>query len=136
VRIESRLELLPEVREEAVGRAREAGFRRQAAEDIALCVHEAVVNAIRHGNKGDPKRTVTVSYHDRPDRFEVEVCDEGESVTGGAGPATEPQAPEHTHGRGLHLMRALMDEIELAEDVGRIVLRRVKDTGSMEPPQC
>jgi serine/threonine-protein kinase RsbW len=62
--------------------------------EMRLALEEAIVNAIRHGNRGDPARLVQVRCEVDPERVLVEVHDEG--------PGFDPDA---TEGDGLALMR-------------------------------
>jgi serine/threonine-protein kinase RsbW len=83
-----------------------AGYPEQDRIGFRLALEEALVNAIRHGNRGDPSRRVRVRLQVGPDRVLAEVEDEGE----GFGPARvpDPRAPENLGrpgGRGLQLMR-------------------------------
>ena len=73
---------------------------------LRLALEEAIVNAIRHGNRGDPTRRVHVRFEVGPDRVLAEVEDEGEGFDFARIP--DPLAPknlERPSGRGLLLMR-------------------------------
>src|SRR5262245_15778958 len=88
---------------------------------IRLAVEEALVNAIKHGNQTDRDKNVRVVYHISPDRFEVEIADEGPGFDPGDVP--DPTAPENIErpcGRGLLLMRHYMTEVAYL-DRGRAV---------------
>jgi len=114
------------VRKEAFRRARLAGFSSPEAEDVALAVHEAVINAIEHGNRSDPDRVVAVTFADEAAALVIEVRDEGSAVEPGA-PASGPlPSAGEPRGRGIPLMRALMDDVQLFPERGRVTLRRRK----------
>ena len=88
---------------------------------IRLAVEEALVNAIKHGNQMDRAKTVRVAYHIDPDRFEVEIADQGPGFEPDEVP--DPTAPENLErpcGRGLLLMRHYMTEVNY-HDRGRAV---------------
>ena len=73
---------------------------------------EALANAMQYGNGGDPAKRVRVAVSLDPTRVVVEVHDEG----GGFDPSTvpDPTLPEfreRSGGRGLFLLRQLMDEV-------------------------
>jgi len=79
---------------------------------IKLALEEALINAIKHGNGLDRNKKVSVSYRILPDRFEVEIRDEG----AGFDPADVPDPTaienlERPCGRGLMLMRHYMTEV-------------------------
>jgi serine/threonine-protein kinase RsbW len=90
---------------------------------IRLALEEALVNAIKHGNQLDRTKSVRVAYHVTPDRFEVQITDEGPGFDPVDVP--DPTAPENLErpcGRGLLLMRHYMTEVAY-HDRGRAVRR-------------
>jgi serine/threonine-protein kinase RsbW len=79
---------------------------------IRLAVEEALVNAIKHGNRLDRAKKVRVAYHVRSEHFEIVVADEGPGFDPDEVP--DPTAPENLErccGRGLMLMRHYMCEV-------------------------
>jgi serine/threonine-protein kinase RsbW len=79
---------------------------------IRLAVEEALVNAIKHGNRLDRAKKVRVAYHVRAEHFEIVVADEGPGFDPDDVP--DPTAPENLErccGRGLMLMRHYMCEV-------------------------
>src|SRR5256714_10419373 len=104
----------------------EGQLRSQLFEDrdifcIKLALEEALVNAIKHGNQMDRSKKVHVAYHVRPDRFEIQITDEGPGFDPDDIP--DPTAPENLErpcGRGLLLMRHYMTEVAY-HDRGRAV---------------
>lgn len=89
---------------------RESRFPDQAVHDVTTAVLEAVMNAIVYGNKEDPTKKVRLSYRLTPERATVLVADAGKGFR-----ARPPRTPAHPslrrHGRGILLMRALVDEV-------------------------
>jgi serine/threonine-protein kinase RsbW len=88
---------------------------------IKLAVEEALVNAIKHGNRLDPAKHVRVNCRVCSGRFEVHIADEGAGFDPDAVP--DPTAPENLErpcGRGLLLMRHYMTEVHF-HDCGRSV---------------
>jgi len=92
-----------------------AGFDAETAGNVDLAVREAVANAIKHGNKEDPTKRFEVNLHFNDSVFDIEVADEGK----GFDPAqlrdccTEGGLLNFS-GRGVFLMRALMDAVEFS----------------------
>ena len=89
---------------------------------IEVAVREALANAIEHGNSGDARRPVRVAAQVDGGVLEVTVVDDGAGFDPSAVP--DPRAHEHRlapRGRGLLLMRSLVDEVAFAP--GRVVLR-------------
>jgi serine/threonine-protein kinase RsbW len=79
---------------------------------IKLAVEEALVNAIKHGNGMDRSKRVHVSCKVCPERFDVQITDEGTGFDPDHVP--DPTAPENLErpcGRGLLLMRHYMTEV-------------------------
>ena len=97
-----------------VGRCRAFSFEGPRLDlNFRVGVTEALANAVIYGNEGDPAKTVRVEFALRPDEVEVRVIDEGP----GFDPSTvpDPTTPEHLTdpgGRGLFLIRNLMDQLE------------------------
>jgi serine/threonine-protein kinase RsbW len=90
------------------------GVDRDCRDDLALALTEACANAIRHG-RGAPEYRVTVTTSD--DVCAVEVVDGGlgldpqRLVETGIGDGLSQVTTEH--GRGLRLIRACVDALEL-----------------------
>ena len=82
---------------------------------------EAVNNAIVHGNKLDPEKSVTVGCAVDGQNLVFRITDEGPGFDHNNLPdPTAPENIEKPHGRGVFLMRHLADECAF-EDDGRIV---------------
>jgi serine/threonine-protein kinase RsbW len=87
---------------------------------VDLAMREAFTNALVHGNRCDPEKTITISValKDDGDLF-VSVKDSGSGFDPNA--LANPLAAENllsNHGRGIFLMRQLMDEVEFSFDHG------------------
>lgn len=94
--------------------------------DIRLCIEEAVRNAMVHGNRSDKRRAVRVSYGIDGSRLVIEVEDEGAGFDHAAlaDPTAEPHITKNS-GRGVYLIRKLMDRAEYNETGNRLTM--VKD---------
>lgn len=89
--------------------------------NILIALTEAVNNAIYHGNKQDPDKTVTLDYSCTPDRFFFRIADEGPGFDFENLPdPTSPENIEKPNGRGVFLMNHLSDTINFIDN-GRIV---------------
>jgi len=87
--------------------------------NLSLALHEATVNAIKHGNRLDDAKSVSVTFEIRPGELEVTVRDQGDGFDAGA--AEDPRTArniERTSGRGLFLMRNFVDHIEFTHVPG------------------
>lgn len=111
-----------------VGRCRAHAFEGSRLDlNFRVGVTEALANAVLYGNAGDPEKTIRVEVSLDTTRVEVCVIDEG----GGFDPrgVPDPTLPENIEsptGRGLFLIRRLMDETEHNErgNAVRMVLGR------------
>jgi serine/threonine-protein kinase RsbW len=106
------------------------GFSEEDCFGVHMALHEALVNAVKHGNKLDSTKQVRVSYHVDPRLFHVEIQDEGS----GFNPATlaDPTAEENLEalsGRGILLMRAYMDDVSF-NPAGNIVTMSKRPSGA------
>ena len=78
-----------------------------------LCLEEALVNAITHGNEEDTSRTVQVKLYDEGAQCRIEVRDEG---AGRFRPEAVPEpAGAQLRGRGLHLIKHFMHNVDYSE---------------------
>ena len=92
---------------------------------IRLAMEEALNNAIRHGNRCDPKKHVEVEYEATSEKVVICVADEGPGFVPAEVP--DPTADENLEkpsGRGIMLIHAYMDEVEYGGKGNR--LRMVK----------
>ena len=95
-----------------------AGLDEDATHWISVAVRESVINAIKHGNRGDRDKHVTIEFvleplH-KPEQFTVEVLDEGEGFD--LEEVANPLDPENvlkSSGRGIFCMRSCMDDVSL-----------------------
>jgi anti-sigma regulatory factor (Ser/Thr protein kinase) len=85
---------------------------RYAMADFLTAVDEAVANAIRHGSPRGLQDTVHVVCAPADGGISVEVRDSGRGFVSPSTPSMP--GPEATGGRGLPLMCALADRVEVA----------------------
>ncbi len=81
--------------------------------DLAIAVTELVNNAIKHGNKKDPDKMVTVRLHFDDSKARATVIDQGEGFDPDSLP--NPIAEENLLkeiGRGIFIVKSLMDRVE------------------------
>jgi serine/threonine-protein kinase RsbW len=102
-------------------------FTQDDAERIWLAIQEGITNAMRHGNKLDASKQVSVTFIPRHDEIEIQIHDQGKGVDLKTVP--DPNLPENllkTSGRGIYLMKHVMDsvEIKITEDGCTLILVR------------
>jgi serine/threonine-protein kinase RsbW len=91
---------------------------RQLMLNLAVALTEALSNAILRGNNDDPAKHVHVMARVDPARLVVEVRDEGKGfdLDQCTLDPTTPDNVDREDGRGLFLMRQLMDRVERFDD--------------------
>jgi len=88
----------------------------EGVSDVEIALREAVANAIIHGNHKDRRKQVHVTCCCEPDEVSIAVKDEGSGFDINTVP--DPTARENigsVHGRGIHMMKALMDDVRFEE---------------------
>lgn len=86
-------------------------------EDMVFAVHlsleEAFINAIKHGNHGDPTKTISVECLITPEKFDISISDEGFGFDPKGIP--DPRCNGNlykSNGRGVLLIQSYMDKVE------------------------
>lgn len=103
-----------------------AGFASRDVFGIRLSVDEAVVNAIKHGNKLNPQKSVRIDFRLHPQGVRIEVEDEGPGFSPEDVPdPTSDENLERPCGRGLMLMRQFMTRIEYNPKGNLVVLEKL-----------
>jgi serine/threonine-protein kinase RsbW len=80
---------------------------------IHLAMEEAVVNAIKHGNKRDPARDIIIEYDLSPQKVDIRITDQGEGFDPSG--LDDPRLGDNIYkpdGRGVLLIRSYMDSVE------------------------
>jgi serine/threonine-protein kinase RsbW len=114
--------IVDEVVQLAAGRCAEDSEAPQA---IALCLQEGLVNAVVHGSKQDKTQRVQCWVALDGDDLVMVVRDPGPGFD-----FVHPPDPLQTdalgfdHGRGLHLMKQLMDDVHYARRGAELHLRK------------
>jgi serine/threonine-protein kinase RsbW len=86
----------------------------EVANEIAISVIEAVTNAIEHGNRECCDQNVRISFVCKDDRLcvEVEDCGKGFDYQCFLKNIPDPADIVHLRGRGIYIMKNLMDSLE------------------------
>jgi serine/threonine-protein kinase RsbW len=93
------------------GLARTRALSQEVVADLKLALTEACSNSVRHAYDEGRLGVVQIRYELSPDRFVIEVDDEGS----GFDPRTIERAQEELDegGLGIAIIRALTDELEI-----------------------
>ena len=128
ITIPSRLAEVAKVQAAVIEAAREQGYSKEVIFAVQLSLDEAVTNAIRHGNKLDESKSVTVDYTITPEKITVTICDEGD----GFDPCNipDPTLDENLtcpSGRGVMLIQAYMTSVSYNDKGNCLTLVKEKD---------
>lgn len=96
--------------------AQRAGFDEDVASQVALVCREATVNAVVHGNKYAADKPVSARFELTESDLCIAIADQGEGFD--PEKIADPLAEENllrTSGRGVFLMRAIMDEVHFRQ---------------------
>jgi serine/threonine-protein kinase RsbW len=103
--------------------------------NIEVALREALANAVIHGNGEDSSKRVHVTCRCYMDgEVSIIVRDEGQGFDSNTVP--DPTLPENRlsrHGRGIYLMKTLMDEISF-EEGGSVVQMQKKSNSDVTAP--
>jgi serine/threonine-protein kinase RsbW len=104
---------------------RNCGCVPEGVSDVEIALREALADAIIHGNHEDRRKHVYINCRCEPGAVSIAVKDEGKGFDTNNVP--DPTAPENirsVHGRGIHVIRALMDEVRFEEGGAVIHMRK------------
>jgi serine/threonine-protein kinase RsbW len=90
---------------------------------IIVAVTEAVTNAIKHGNKYDPEKKVTIQFVANQDKYVFIIVDEGEGFD--YRKIKDPTCSENLlqeSGRGLFIIQHLSDAVVFNEKGNQVTL--------------
>lgn len=111
----------------------EFGWDEQETFGIHLALEEALVNAIKHGNRLDPHKEVEVDVCVSNAHFKISITDEGDGFTPEDVP--DPTAQENLEspsGRGIMLMRSFMSTVSFNDVGNRVELSKQRNSGEPE----
>ena len=114
---------------------RQNGFKGNCFFAINLALEEALTNAIRHGNRLDPKKKVHVEAKVTPKRAEFVIEDEGPGFDRGRIP--DPTAEENLEkcsGRGILLIEAYMNSVTWDRGGRRVRMVKMNEADSPAKP--
>jgi serine/threonine-protein kinase RsbW len=134
-RVESRLSAVHELEREILRALEEMDYGEDDLFNVRLALDEACINAIKHGNREDPGKAISVSVKVDPRAVWMEVVDEGSGFDYNS--ILDPRNGERLHetgGRGLFLIQQFMEEVRFNEQGNLICMVYQKGGGSLELP--
>jgi len=106
-------------------------YRKRLRWNFRVGLTEALTNAMLYGNEHDPSKRVRVEVALQNGRLEARITDQG----GGFDPSAIPDPTEGENirksgGRGLYLMRQLLDEVSYNDRGNQVTLVLRLEQGS------
>ncbi len=126
--LDSRVEAVDDAEESVRRFAERGGFAESDRYFIGLAVREILINAIKHGNRFDRTKQVSMRLSMSGDALTIEITDQGEGFHLASVP--DPHLPgnlERRSGRGIMIALAVMDEFSIEKHApGGTHVRMVK----------
>jgi anti-sigma regulatory factor (Ser/Thr protein kinase) len=98
--------------------------------DILLALQEGLANAILHGCRGDAAKLVRCTVEINPSAIEFTIRDPGPGFdVSGVADESEDGTNLTEHGRGIFLMRSLMDEVSYRHNGSELYMRKARNSG-------
>lgn len=109
----------------------------QKANELLMAFKEAVGNAARHGNRGDPQKSVRTAYFNKRDRMIFSVQDEGKGfdfyevlefgrVEDAVAAARERHKAGQLGGLGVRMIVNSVDKVEYFHEGSNVVMTKLK----------
>lgn len=130
----TRLDRIRDTEHEVHARMLELGYDEGQRWAVRLALEEALVNAMKHGNRMDSGRSVRVAYRVSPEKAELRVADEGDGFDPRLVP--DPTADENLRkpcGRGIMLMRSYMDQVTFNSSGSEVYMVKYRRGGRPVP---
>ena len=110
-----------------------AGWEGMDLFRIQMAIEEAVVNAIEHGNKKSLDKKIRLVFVVTPEKAVMTISDEGAGFDhrNVADPTTE-ELIDKPRGRGVMLMRELMNEVHFNEVGNQVVMVKLRSPAAPE----
>ncbi len=116
LQLPSSLDGLAEIEQITEAMAQRAGFDEDTASNIAMVTREAAINAAKHGNRFGPQKIVYAKLQRNAQTMTIVIADEGEGLDPASIPdPLDPANLLRASGRGVFLMRAIMDEVHFRQ---------------------
>jgi serine/threonine-protein kinase RsbW len=105
----------------------DAGWPTRDVYGIHLALEEALVNAIRHGNRSDPEKDVEIRCYLADDCVRIEIQDEGPGFDAAQLPdPTSDEFLDRPNGRGVLLIRTFMSRVHYPGRGNVVVMEKDK----------
>jgi serine/threonine-protein kinase RsbW len=111
------------------------GFNNDSIFALRLAIQEALQNAIKHGNRGDPSKKVKIEARVSPRQAEISIEDEGVGfVREGVPDPRHEENLEKCSGRGIFLIESYMNQVKWSHGGRRLTMVRKNQPDSKHVP--
>ncbi len=127
--IKSDLNEIPKVERYTEKISNKMNFTDDEKDSLAISITEIVSNAISHGNKKQKNKKVTINYNLSPISITITVQDEGQGFN--VDKIDNPLEPKNLlkeSGRGIYIVRTLMDKVEFEFNKTGTLIKLTKNT--------
>jgi len=127
IKFRSTVDHLEEVESITSKIAHEVGFNESSSDDLSIVITELFNNAIHHGNKNDPAKSVKIDYIIKAGHLIISVQDQGNGFI--PDKLKNPLDPENLlaeSGRGIYLVKMLMDDtqFDISDQGCKIIIKK------------
>ncbi len=117
----SELKIVPETTLGIIKKIKSKNINDDTLFNLRLALEEALVNAIKHGNKQNKERKVIVKIAVSLNKITMEIKDEGQGFNHNKlSSPIEAKNLKKPYGRGVFLIKKLMDKVEFFDGGSRI----------------
>ena len=121
--IPSKLEIIPKFVSNLTKRINALNISENDLFNIKLSLEEALVNAVKYGNKFNPQLFVELVLEANIDSLTIRIKDQGEGFDfRKVLDPTREENIEKISGRGIFLIKSLMDKVEFLDDGSQIIM--------------
>ncbi len=95
--------------------------------DIMIALQEGLANAVLHGSRNDPSKIIRCTVDVTSEAITVVISDPGHGFDIGVAADSADDGTNLTqHGRGIYLMRSLMDEVSYRHGGSELRLKKLR----------
>jgi serine/threonine-protein kinase RsbW len=126
--VESRASAIEDICKTILSTLQYKSFGQDDMFAVHLALEEAFLNAIKHGNKLDPDKKVTIDYLVDSDKVEISLTDQGDGFDPEVVP--DPRVGKNLYrpeGRGLFLINSYMDVVKFNQRGNKLYMVRYKE---------
>jgi serine/threonine-protein kinase RsbW len=119
------------IREELLTKLQSENWTKRELFGIGLALEEAIVNAIKHGNRLDKSKRVRLVCKSTLEKIWIEISDEGPGFNPGLVPdCTDEAHIECPNGRGIMLMRNFMSRVDYNRCGNAVIMEKLRSSSS------